>query len=161
MSAPTTALLVCAAVGGGLVAGTFAAFSGFVMPALRQLPTASAVAAVQQVNLAAVRPPLMTALFGTAAAALAAPVLAWRSRLDPDTQLLVAAGSGLYLLGVVGVTIAGNVPLNEWLAVQAADAVADPVWQDWERRWTARNTVRSVAGVAATLAWTLAVRRTG
>lgn len=61
-------------VGCGVVSGVFFAFSGFVMPALGRLPTPQAVAAMQAINVTAVTPPLMTALFGTAVVCVAIAV---------------------------------------------------------------------------------------
>lgn len=58
-------LTVAAVLGCGLNAGVFFAFSGFVMAALRRLPAPQGIAAMQSINVTAVRPPLMAALFGT------------------------------------------------------------------------------------------------
>lgn len=108
----TTALLLAAALGSAVVAGVFAAFSGFVVRALAALPPATGAAAMRAVNVTALRPPLMTALFGTAAlcVAAAATVVAGGGPVLP-----VLAGAGAYLAGAVLVTAAANVPLNEEL----------------------------------------------
>src|SRR5699024_6794249 len=68
---PLGALVLAAlvtALACAVVAGVFFAFSGFVMRALSALPPADAATAMQSINRTAVRPPLMIALFGTAAA---------------------------------------------------------------------------------------------
>ncbi|MFC4947324.1 hypothetical protein [Pseudonocardia sp. GCM10023141] len=52
-------------LGSALVAGTFYAFSAFVMPALQRLPAAEGVAAMQSVNITAVQPAYLTVLLGT------------------------------------------------------------------------------------------------
>lgn len=49
------------------MAGVFFDFSAFVMPALKRLKPAESVAAMQSINVAAVTPAFVTALFGTAA----------------------------------------------------------------------------------------------
>lgn len=49
----TVAVTLAAAVGSGLMAGVFAAFSTAVMPALRRLPAAEGMSAMQAVNVAA------------------------------------------------------------------------------------------------------------
>src|SRR5215208_1714033 len=59
---PTTAL------GCGLVAGVFFAFSTLVMPALKRLPPAHGIAAMQSINKLAVTAAFMTTPFGTAVA---------------------------------------------------------------------------------------------
>ena len=85
----------------------------------------------------------MTALFGAAAplaGRLAVAVL--------DGEPLALAGAALYVLGALGITIAGNVPLNDALAgLDPASGAAQ--WHEYVRRWTALNHVRVAAGAAA------------
>lgn len=159
MSGPSSAVTAAAALGAGCVGGVFFAFSGFVMPALNRLSAAQATAAMQSINVMAVRPPLMVALFGTAALAVAAPVLAWRGGAQP-TGLLVTAGA-LYLIGTLGTTIVGNVPLNNALAATAATSTDTAAWSSWSSAWTARNHLRTAAALAATATYTLALLRSG
>lgn len=150
-------LTATAAVGSGLVGGVFFAFSGFVMPALQRLPTASGVVAMQAINVAAVGRPLMAALFGTAATAVVVPLVAWRSGYGRPTLVLVCLASGCYLLGTVGTTIATNVPLNDQLA--AATAMPADAWTQWVTTWTRRNHLRTVAALAAAALYSAALLR--
>src|SRR5215469_6413164 len=76
MSGGLRAVVVGTALGCGLVAGAFFAFSSFVMPALNRLPAPRAVAAMQSINRLAVTPLFMAAVFGTALACLAVTVWA-------------------------------------------------------------------------------------
>jgi len=108
-------LTLLAALGCGVVAGVFFAFSAFVMKALGRLPVEQGVAAMQAINVAAVTFAFMAALFGTAAACGTLAVwalFAWGERFAP--YLLV--GSTLYLVGTILLTIAYHVPRNEALA---------------------------------------------
>ncbi len=150
MTAPMKLLVLCTAVGSGVVAGVFFAFSTFVMPALGRLPAPQAIAAMQAINVAAVNRWFMGALFGTAAACVAvavAPLLGWRV---PGPGL-ARAGAAVYLLGVVGVTAAFHVPRNDALAAVTAESVqAAAVWSRYLAEWTGGNHVRTVAGVVAT-----------
>lgn len=149
MTGAPYAVTLIAALGCGLVAGAFFAFSSFVMAALKRLPTAEGIAAMQSINALAVTPAFMTALFGTAAACTG--LAAW-TVISPDGQptSLVLAGSVLYLAGTVGVTIACNVPLNDGLAkldprgIEAADR-----WDRYVTGWTAWNHVRTAAALAS------------
>jgi uncharacterized membrane protein len=134
------ALVTAAGVGSGVVAGVFFAFSTFVLPALGRLPGDDAAAAMRSINVLAVRPPLMVALFGTAVVGTVTGVLALR-RGDP----WAAAASATYLLGVVAVTVAANVPLNDRLAEHRLG------FADYARAWGRWNHVRTVAGVTAAL----------
>lgn len=141
-------LVVTAAVGCGTVGGVMFAFSSFVMPALARLAPEAGAAAMQSINVTAVRPPLMLVLFGTAAVGVAATVVALATR--GRAAALVAAGTGIYLVGVIGVTAVVNVPLNDRLAAVApAEAASSGLWADYLRTWTAANGVRAAAGAVA------------
>lgn len=115
MSDSVWALTLATALGCGLAAGVFFSFSAFVMEGLARLPTGQGISAMQSINRTAVRPPLLIALFGTAVLCLGLAVWALTSSGGrPGAWLL--AGGGLYLVGVIGVTIGLNVPLNDELA---------------------------------------------
>ena len=58
MSPALFGVALAAAVGAGVNGGVFFAFSSFVMPALQRLPDAQGIAAMQSVNVTAVRPRL-------------------------------------------------------------------------------------------------------
>ena len=60
-------LTLVAALGCGLVAGVFFAFSVFVMKALSRLPSGEGIAAMQSINVVVFNPWFMGAFFGTAA----------------------------------------------------------------------------------------------
>ena len=152
------AATLATALGCGLVAGVFFAFSSFVMAALRRLKPEEGIAAMQAINILAVTPAFMTALFGTAAACLGLVVWGVISRGEQPAALVLAGGA-LYLVGSIGVTIACNVPLNDGLATllpRGADA-ADR-WDEYVTKWTAWNHVRTVAALAAAAMLTLALR---
>ena len=68
MSSGMQALTVVTAVGSAIVGGVLFAFSGFVMAGLDRLRPGEAVAAMNAINVTAVRPPLMLAMLGTLAA---------------------------------------------------------------------------------------------
>jgi uncharacterized membrane protein len=147
------------AVGCGLVAGVFFAFSGFVMAGLDRLPAAQGVAAMQSINRTAVRPPLMIAMFATAALCVVLAIWAVRTWGDRRAGLTVA-GCVLYLVGAVGVTGAGNVPLNNKLDnVDLGSAGAAIEWSDYLGSWMAWNHVRGALSAAAAVLLTIALAR--
>ncbi|HZA46080.1 MAG TPA: anthrone oxygenase family protein [Rubrobacter sp.] len=157
MSGVLYAATLATALGCGLIAGVFFAFSTFVMPALRRLAPAHGISAMQSINKLAVTPAFMTALFGTAAACLgmvAWAMISWGER----PAELVLAGCALYIVGPIGVMIARNVPLNDILATlhpQGADATGR--WDEYVARWTAWNHVRTAASLAAAALLTVAL----
>ena len=149
MSVGLNLLTGVAALGSATVGGVFYGFSSFIMRGLRQLPPASGAAAMQQINVAAVRPGLMAALFGTAAACLALAI--WTGVRGPSQRTVaVVSGSVLYLVGAVGVTAAFNVPLNDALAAVEPNAPGiEAIWQDYLRRWSSGNHMRAISCLAA------------
>lgn len=159
MSGAAQAAVLAAAVGSGLVAGVWFAFSGFVMHALARLPAPAGIAAMQSVNRSAVRPPLMAAVFGTAALCVglaARAVVTWGG---PGTALSLA-GALVYLLGTIGVTVAANVPRNDRLAALDAEAPdAAERWAGYVAGWTAWNHVRLATSLLAAVLLTLAGSR--
>lgn len=150
------ALTFLAVLGCGLIAGVFFAFSAFVMAALARLPPAHGVAAMQSINIVVINPAFLGVFLGTSVvcATLAITVLvAWR-----DGAFALLAGSALYLVGTLGVTMACNVPLNNRLAAVApADAEAAGTWSHYCNVWTLWNHVRTAAAVAAVACFLLAL----
>ena len=124
-----TTLTVITAVASGLVAGFFFAFSFTVMWALGRIPAPHGIGAMQSINIVVINPLVMLALFGTALLCLALTVLAVIDWESPESIYLIA-GSVLYLVGVVLVTMAFNVPRNEALAAADANSPAGAdLWQ--------------------------------
>lgn len=141
----------------GLVGGVFFAFSNFVMQALARLPAAQGIAAMNSINVTVINPLFMALLFGTGLACL---VLAGGSLLDwqSNGSAYVLAGSLLYVVGTVLVTMICNVPLNNALANVAPDsAEAAQVWAHHLTNWVWWNHVRTAASLAAAacLSWGL------
>ena len=157
MSAVLYAATLVTALGCGLIAGAFFAFSSFVMPALKRLPTGGGIAAMQSINILAVTPAFMTTLFGTAATCLG--LIAWATfSWGEQPTALVLAGGALYIVGTIGVTIACNVPLNDRLATlhpQSSDAAGR--WEEYVTKWTAWNHVRVAVALAAAALLTIAL----
>jgi uncharacterized membrane protein len=105
-------LTLLAALGCGLIAGAFFAFSTFVMKALARLPTSHGIAAMQSINVVVLNRWFLGTFLGTAvlcAVAMIGAVLRWQM---PNAIYLVI-GSALYLVGSLLVTIVFNVPKNE------------------------------------------------
>jgi uncharacterized membrane protein len=136
----------------GVVGGVFFAFSSFVIRALGAVAAPSGIRAMQSINVAAVTPLFMTALFGTGLACLGMAAYAVVVGMAAAT-LPIVAGATAYILGAIVVTIVCNVPLNNSLAVldpDAGDAVW--IWARYRRQWLAWNHVRALASILAA-AW--------
>jgi uncharacterized membrane protein len=143
------ALTLTTALGCGLVAGVFFAFSSFVMRALTRLPSPAGIAAMQAINTEAPTRWFMTALFGSAFGCVVLAVASVFERDEPYAWFLLIGGT-LYLVGTVGLTIAYHVPRNNELAALEPNAAgAASQWSRYVTGWTAWNHVRTAAALAA------------
>lgn len=152
-----TVLTFAAALGAGLIAGTFFAFSAFVMGALGKLPAPQGIAAMQSINVVVINPVFLGVFVGSAVLSLALLVAAffgWPSA----RAIYLAAGAVLYVGGCFLVTMLLNVPLNNALeAVTADSAEGAKLWTRYLSDWTMWNTVRTLASLAATASFILAL----
>lgn len=146
-----------AAIGSGVVAGIFFAFSNFVMPALGRVAPASGIAAMQAINITVINPGFMLAFMGTALLCVGLAIGSWFWLGEWSGKLLLAA-SLLYLLGCIGVTMGLNVPLNDTLAAIRPDTLeAGRFWQLYLSDWTFWNSVRTAASALAMMLFMLAL----
>jgi len=153
----TRILTIVSALGSGLVAGIFFAFSTFIMKSLNQLAPAEGIRAMQEINKEAPNGWFMSVLFGTAAVGAVLAVPAVRHLDDPGAGYRIA-GFGLYMIGIV-LTIAYHVPRNNALdAIHADSAGAAGFWRHYVSTWTAWNHLRTLGALAAALTYTLSLR---
>lgn len=150
-------LTLISALGSGLVAGIFFAFSTFIMKALGRLTPPEGIRAMQSINLVVINPWFLGAFFGTAVICLVLAVSAVFELSDPGV-VHVLAGSALYLFGTILVTMVVNVPLNNALAaVQPDSAEGTALWTRYLSIWTTWNHVRTICPLLASLFFVLAL----
>lgn len=153
------AATLVSALGAGLIAGVFFAFSAFVMGALARLPAAQGIAAMQSINVVVLNPAFLGTLFGTAALCVFLAAVSVASWAEPGAGWLIT-GSLLYIVGTILVTVVFNVPLNNALAAVAPEsAEGAKVWAGYLGSWTAWNHVRTAAALLATMCFILALFR--
>lgn len=134
----------------GGMAGFFWSFSVVVMPGLGLSEPATALSAMQNINLAVRSGVFAVGFFG--AAVIAVAITAWALLVRPPASAVLAAAALIYCSGVFGVTVLGNVPMNEELAVlEPSSAAAAAAMEEYLRDWTALNHVRTVSALVATL----------
>jgi uncharacterized membrane protein len=143
------ALTIMALVGSALIAGVFFAFSNFIMKAFAERPAPEGMAAMQAINVTVINPAFLGAFMGTAGLCVVLGVLVILGHSGGNGWIL--AGALCYFFGTFGVTVVGNIPLNNALAeAQPHSAEGRELWARYLERWTRFNTLRTVAALAAT-----------
>ncbi|WP_018756899.1 DUF1772 domain-containing protein [Paenibacillus terrigena] len=151
-----TLLTFSSALGSGLIAGIFFAFSAFVMTALSRIPAAQGINAMQSINVVVLNFWFSFVFFGTALASVVLAIVSLARWSQAGSKALFI-GSLLYLISFM-VTAVLNVPLNDSLAVvdPGSTAGAD-LWSRYVVSWTAWNTVRTLASLAALASFIIAL----
>ena len=153
------ALTLAAALGAGLIAGVFFAFSSFVMRALGRLPAPGGIAAMQSINTVVLNRSFLAAFLGTAVLSLLLAVTAMIHWTSAPAPWLIGGGLS-YLLGTVLVTMACNVPRNDALAkVEPASTAGAQLWARYLVGWTLWNSVRTLAALVASGLFVVALTR--
>jgi uncharacterized membrane protein len=148
-----TVLTLAAALGSGLIAGTFFAFSSFVMAALARVPTPQGIQAMQAINITVINPVFMVVFLGMVLLSVVLGIMAV-VRWNEFGSFYLLAGGVLYLLGFA-ITVLVNVPMNGTLAAaDPAAATSATLWADYLSRWTHWNSLRGFACLAAATAFT-------
>jgi uncharacterized membrane protein len=145
----TYALALVTALGCGIIAGVFFAFSSFVMKALARLPPEEGIAAMQSINVLAINSWFLVAFLGNAGFSIATMIAAIVQWSQPFAIFLLLGGV-FYLAGCFAVTMVFNVPMNEALAglpPTAPDRAAR--WASYVTGWTTWNHVRTAASLLA------------
>jgi uncharacterized membrane protein len=143
-------LVLLAILGTACMAGMFYAFSVFVMKGLDRLPSPTGIAAMQSINAAVGNPVFGLGFVGTALLCL---VLAVSSlfMLGEDGAPLVLAASVLYLAGGLVLTVRYHIPRNNRLMkVDPTGVGSEDWWRQYVAEWTTWNHVRTIASLAAT-----------
>jgi len=151
-------LTLLGVLGAGLLGGFFFAFSNLVMPALGRISPAAGIAAMQSINVVVQNPVFFLAFFGTPVVGAGLALYGIFNPGRGGSMLLLVAGL-LVVVGMFGVTVAFNVPMNETLASMDPSAAASATyWQDYLTRWTMWNHVRTVTCLAACVLYAFACR---
>lgn len=138
-------LLFFASTGTGVMAGLFFVFSNTVMPALRRIEPQAGLRAMKSINSVILNPIFLGLFLGL----IALTVYFVVSYLWRGGGFLPFLASLIYLMGVVGVTTAYNVPLNHALAAISDDDQATAAFRDsYLKDWSFWNHVRSLSCIA-------------
>ncbi|GKQ50930.1 DUF1772 domain-containing protein [Bradyrhizobium sp. Ce-3] len=153
----TSGLLWFSALGCGLLAGVYFAFSAFVMTSLGRIEQSAGISAMNAIDFGIVRSLFMPVFLGTTLSCAVLVVLGALRWQEPGAVAMIGGGV-LYVVGMFVVTAVFNVPLNDQLAAtDPASAAAAPVWARYLTDWTFWNHVRTIASLAATALFIVAI----
>lgn len=147
-------ILTLAATTTALIAGLFYAYSCSVTLGLGRLPDAEYLSAMQSINRAILNPVFFISFMGTL---ILLPVTSWMHYGQPVSTrfVLLLAATLIYIIGVFGVTVVGNIPLNNGLDrfnIQAASPEAITNQRAvFEARWNGLNTVRTISSILSVM----------
>src|SRR5687767_8188759 len=145
-----TTILVIAATTTALMAGLFYAWSCSVMLGIARLSDKEFISAMQVTNRAIQNPIFFAAFFGAPVFLVISTVLFYG---EPQRFWFLLAATIIYLIGTFGVTVFGNVPLNNTLDRFDLETVAEEEIAEqrvnFEGRWNNLNTIRTVSSTLA------------
>lgn len=140
--------LLVTALASGLIAGLFYSYSCSVNPGLGALSDANYLAAMQSINRAILNPVFFLSFMGTL---LLLPLSTYQHFGMGTRFYLLLAATLVYVIGTFGVTITGNVPLNDALdKMNLTGASANELAAHrlkFEVPWNRLHTIRTYASV--------------
>lgn len=135
-----------------LMAGLFFSWSVSVMPGLKRLSDREFVLAMQAMNRAIINPVFLACFMGAGVLLAVSCFLQFEKPVPPTYYWLLAA-SLIYLIGVLGVTFLGNIPLNNALDALNAETTGESALstfrQQFELNWTALNHIRTISSLVS------------
>jgi uncharacterized membrane protein len=145
-------VLVFAGILTALVSGLYFGYSVSVNGGLHRLNDSEYVKAMQSINAVIQNPIFFVSFIGPL------PLLPLATYLQGDANsmqfALLLASSVLYIAGSFGLTMVGNVPLNQRLAkfdmTKASGNEIAYARAEFEKPWNRLHTIRTIASIAAT-----------
>ncbi|ASW76388.1 DUF1772 domain-containing protein [Chryseobacterium piperi] len=148
----TTIVLIITGVLTALIAGLFYAYSCSVILGLGKLTDAEYLKAMQSINREILNPVFFLSFMGTA---VMLPVSTFLCRAQNPVFILLLLATICYLIGVFGITVVGNVPLNDRLdQFNIGDASVEAVKKmrdTFENRWNYLNHIRATCATLSIL----------
>lgn len=143
----------------GLSAGLFYSWSVSVIPGTQKVADPAYLETMQSINRAILNPAFFLIFFGSILFLSLSSI--YEFHVNKMTFWLLLSASIFYLIGTVGVTALGNVPLNDQLdALELAKVNVKEMAEFrkyYESNWNHLHLIRTVFAVASFLLSTLAI----
>ena len=143
----------------GLMAGLFYAWSISVTPGLAKINDVSYLQAFQSMNRAILNPLFFVVFFGLVVLLPVLSYLSYQTSMGNQFWYVVLA-TVLYFVGIMAVTIAGNIPLNNKLEALQIESMTpeqmDEFRKGFESKWNRLNHIRTISSILTFLLLTIA-----
>jgi uncharacterized membrane protein len=157
-----TNILIISTLFSGLMAGLFYAWSISVTPGLAKINDGSYLQAFQAMNRAILNPLFFIVIFGLVILLPLLSYLTFQSSISNQFWYVITATT-LYFVGIMGVTIGGNVPLNNALEALQIESMTpeqmDEFRKSFESKWNRLNTIRTISSAITFLLLVIACVR--
>lgn len=145
-----TILLFASCLLVGLSAGFFYAWSVSVIPGTRKILDTSYLETMQKINRAILNPGFFIIFFISLLALVVTTIFHFQPRI---TFQLLLMSTIIYGMGTIGITMLGNVPLNNQLDVLNLEKMSSVQLHEfrmhYELKWNRLHTIRTIAAVLA------------
>lgn len=146
-----------------LIAGLFYSYSVSINPGLNRLTDKEYLRAMQSINRAILNPAFFLSFMGSLILLPISTWLLYRYEGIGTAFYLVLAATIVYIVGVFGVTMFGNVPLNNTLDNLNLDtgSTADiTTWRNnFEIPWNRLHSVRTFANIVSLLLFLVGIMK--
>lgn len=152
--------LILAIMSTALIAGLYYSYSCSVNPGLGNLGNRDYLIAMQSINRAILNPAFFASFIGTL---ILLPLAAWLNctSMQSPRFLFLLAATLVYAIASFGLTVFGNVPLNEMLETVNPDTMPAKELEAFRLRfepaWNQYHTIRTFATILSLLLSVLSV----
>jgi len=147
-----TIILIIATLSSGLMAGLFYSWSISVTPGLAKMSDENYLQAFQSMNRAILNPAFFIFFFGLVVLLPLLTYLHYQSPVDAKFWYIISA-TIFYMIGIMTVTIFGNVPMNntlEALQIESMDLEKMASFRlGFESKWNKLNMIRTICSSLA------------
>lgn len=135
-----------------LSAGLFYGWVVSVIPGTQKISNQAYLETMQSINQEILNPGFFSIFFGAALLLIIATFFQYKFKVDTTFYLILSAML-IYVLGTIGVTMFGNVPLNNYVETLDLSTFAAADFKEarkvYEAKWNQLNLVRTVAAVVS------------
>lgn len=146
------ALLGGSIVATGLMSGLLYGWAVSVIPGTKRVTDIAYISTMQSINKSIINPAFIVPYMGIPLVLAGAAVVQFRTG-DNRRGWILAGATATYVVGVLGVTIGGNVPLNNALDAfqlsSSSDSSIASRRQSYETPWNRWHYLRTAASVGA------------